>query len=335
MKRFIRTLFLLMVIAGLPLVGLEVYLRIPIEHPDLILTVNPGQSLNGTARQLERAGVIHVYPFFIAYARLQGSDRSIKAGEYAFPSGMTPREVFSKLQRGQFRTFRVQILEGWTLRQVADAMAKASFVTDPQFAEAFLEACRAPERLARLKALGFDAPSLEGFLFPDTYFVHRPRSAGALVDRFLEEFARQWNGDLLSRARHYGLSPVDVVTLASIIEKETGSANERRLVSAVFHNRLKKGMGLESDPTVIYGIKDFDGNIRRADLSNPHPYNTYVHKGLPPGPIANPGKASLEAAVSPADVDYLFFVSQNNGTHVFSNTYREHVNAVNQYQRGR
>lgn len=331
MKRLGRALLILVLIGGLPLVALEVYVRVPMTHEEVVLEISEGESLQHIARALEQRHVIKYFPLFVAYGRLKQIDRTLKAGEYVFPSGLTPLQVMGKLARGEFRTFEITLLEGWTMRQMAEYLAAQSFITIPNFAEAFLAACRDPERIRRL---GVSAESLEGFLFPDTYRVHRPRAAEDIVDLLVATFQQQFDAELHLFAQQRGMSLLEVVTLASIIEKETGSSEERPLVSAVFHNRLTKGMHLETDPTVIYGLVNFDGNLRRSDLENPHPYNTYVHAGLPPGPIANPGKAALEAAVAPAAVEYLYFVSRNDGTHVFSTDYRDHVNAVNRFQRG-
>jgi UPF0755 protein len=188
---------------------------------------------------------------------------------------------------------------------------------------------------AFIRELGLPGPTLEGYLFPETYrFPRRPdprEVARAMVDQF---FAA-WN-PLAAAASKRGLSMHEVVTLASIVEKETGAPQERPLIASVFANRLARRMRLESDPTVIYGIAGFDGNLRRRDLDDVHnPYNTYQIKGLPPGPIASPGAAALRAVVEPADSAYLYFVSQNDGSHVFSRTYREHLKAVDRYQRRR
>jgi len=191
---------------------------------------------------------------------------------------------------------------------------------------------RSANDIAIVKALGVEADSLEGYLFPDTY--HFPKGLpldeimGTMVNRFQEIFSTEWQ----ERSRQMGMSIHQVVTLASIIEKETGAAFERPLIASVFHNRLAKRMRLSSDPTVIYGIKDFDGNLTRKHLKTANPYNTYLNKGLPPGPIANPGVAALEAALYPAETDYLYFVSKKDGTHQFSTSFKEHNRAVRKYQ---
>jgi UPF0755 protein len=184
-------------------------------------------------------------------------------------------------------------------------------------------------------SLGIENPTLEGYLFPDTYRFPRNLSAREIARELVDQFSAVWQ-TIEPQARKRGMSMSEVVTLASIVEKETGAAEERPVIAAVFLNRLDKRMRLETDPSVIYGIEDFDGNLRKRHLTDrSNPYNTYRHKGLPPGPIASPGAGALRAVVEPAENEYLYFVSRNDGTHQFSRSYREHVNAVNRYQRRR
>jgi UPF0755 protein len=325
-----RMLVSLVLFCGLPLVGLEWYMQRPVTHPDVVMEVTRGMPMYRIAQQLEARGAIDFYPAFILHTRLRRGDRAIQAGEYQFEDGLTPLQIYDKLTTGMFKTYTIRMIEGWTYRQMAQYLSTLPFVTEKNFAAKFIAACEDPVRIASLDVA---APSLEGFLFPNTYKIHRPRSAEEIVDRLVSEFGRAYNADIAAKAKARGMSQLEVVTLASIIEKETGAVDERRLVSGVFHNRLKRGMKLETDPSVTYGIKDYDGIIHRSDLNNPHPYNTYIHPGLPPGPIANPGRAALEAAVDPAESEYLFFVSRNDGTHIFSSNYRDHSRAVQKFQR--
>jgi UPF0755 protein len=183
-----------------------------------------------------------------------------------------------------------------------------------------------------IKTVGVEANSLEGYLFPDTYRLDKTMPEEAIIKKMVSRFWEIFNVDLQNRSRELGFSYHQVVTLASIIEKETGAEEERRLISAVFHNRLKRKELLQSDPTVIYAVKDFDGNLTREDLKLDSRYNTYRYAGLPPGPIANPGRASLIAALHPAEVDYLYFVSKNDRTHEFSSDLKQHNAAVRKYQ---
>jgi len=207
-------------------------------------------------------------------------------------------------------------------------LSTVDFLNTPDFSETFLQLCEDENFIA---GLGIDAETLEGYLFPETYRVSSNTTPEELIRMMVKTF---W---ILYRQRVEPVRNVDwplskILTLASIIEKETGAPEERPLIASVFHRRLEKGIRLQSDPTVIYGLENFDGNLRKVDLLNPHLYNTYFHAGLPPGPIANPGLESLVAAVRPADTQYLYFVSKGDGTHQFSETIGEHNEAVGKYQ---
>jgi UPF0755 protein len=290
-----------------------------------VVLVGPGQPLSATAEILFRRGLIQSPLKFRLLARLQGYDRRLKAGEYGLKASMTPRDILAILERGQVKLYKVTLPEGLTVQQIAEAVQKSGLAS-----AAAIAACAADPAFARRH--GLPAGSLEGYLFPDTYWFARGASAEAILTAMLQRFRSVFSAEWEQRAAQIGLTVHEVVTLASIIEKETGAPSERPLISSVFHNRLKKGMRLETDPTVIYGIRDFDGNLTRKHLETPTPYNTYVIKGLPPGPIASPGKDALEAALFPAPSGYFFFVAKNNGTHHFSISFEEHQNAVQRYQ---
>ena len=289
------------------------------------VTVPPGQGLKATAVDLYNRGIIRNAFKFNLYARIKGYDKKIKAGEYRLKPSFSPREILEIMVSGKVQLYKITIPEGYNLAQIADMIPAAGLGTAKDFLMAANDGALAGE---------FNIPgdSFEGYLFPDTY--HFPKGVSpekviqTMVRRFQEVFTPVWEG----RARERKMTVHQVVTLASIIEKETGVPSERPIISSVFHNRLKKNMRLASDPTVIYGIKDFDGNLTRKDLTTTTPYNTYKIKGLPPGPIANPGAKAMEAALYPADTDYLFFVSKRDGTHHFSKTYQEHEKAVRKYQ---
>lgn len=291
-------------------------LFMPVPHEDATLVVAHGTPMTAIAKQLSRAGVIKQALPLTVYSRISGADRRIKPGEYIFENGLKPLQVLSKLERGDVKLYKITLIEGWSVSQMADYLAEQPFAW-PSLKDEFKTA------------------AVEGYLFPSTYFIPRPKTASEIIERIEQEFNKIYTPELDARAKEINLTLLQVITLASIIEKETGSPEERPLISSVFHNRLKKGIPLQSDPTTIYGLKDFDGNLRKSDLSSPHPYNTYVHKGLPPGPIANPGLDSIKAALWPADSDYIFFVSKNDGTHQFSRTLAEHNQAVLKYQLGR
>ena len=303
--------------------------RVDAAHGDAhTVTIEPGEGFRATTRRLHDLGLIQSPLRFRLFARLNGTHRKIQAGEFQLYGTMTPRQILTTLVEGKVRLYSVTIPEGYTLRQIARTVAQAGFgeaapfyqrTTDP----AFVQAQQLPGK------------SLEGYLFPDTYLFPRGFSQDKIIAAMVQRFRDVISDDWRARADDLGLTLHQVVTLASIIEKETGEPAERPLIASVFHNRLKKGMRLETDPTVIYGIKDFDGNLTRKHLRTPTPYNTYLIRGLPPGPIASPGQAALEAALYPAETDFLFFVSRKDRTHQFSSNLKDHQKAVRKYQLGR
>ena len=290
--------------------------------------VPSGTGPNAIGRLLVEAGVVRDVTTWRLAVWRSGEATSLKAGEYRFTEAMTPGDVVHTIARGDVYLRSVTFREGLTIRQMAGVFEDAGFGPAP----AFLAAARDGALVS-----GFDpaARNLEGYLFPDTYLVPRRSSAADLVRRMVSRFESVMTEDLRRAAAALGLSVRQAVTLASLVEKETAKPDERPLVAAVYHNRLKRRMGLQCDPTVIYALElrgGFNGNLTRADLKTDSPYNTYRYAGLPPGPIAAPGQASLEAAIHPAAVDYLFFVSRNDGTHAFASTLDDHNRNVFRYQ---
>lgn len=296
--------------------------------PPRLVEVAPGRPFAAVARDLEEAGVVRDARLFSWYARATGRASRLKAGEYEFPAEATPRQVLARLVRGEVRQHQVTIPEGLTVREIA-ALLAAEGLAEPAALVARAETA------AFARSLDVPADRLEGYLAPDTYRFVRGLSPDAILEAMVAQYRTNVPRSLVQEAVSQGFTEHQLVTLASIVEKETGQADERPLVAAVFRNRLRRGMPLQSDPTVIYGIPGFDGNLRKADLLRWSPYNTYRIRGLPPGPIANPGRAAIEAVVRPAPVDYLFFVSRNDGTHVFATTLAEHERNVDHYQRRR
>jgi UPF0755 protein len=290
-----------------------------------ILSVAPGESFSTISDRLAEEGLILLPVKFRRYAMLRGFDKRVKAGEYELSAAMSPRRILNALVQGRVRLRRLTIPEGFDLVQIAAEVEAAGLGA----AGDFLAAARDP---ALVKKMGLEGETFEGYLFPDTYFFPKSESPEQMIAAMVERFRSVMTEDWRRRAEQIGFSVHQVVTLASIIEKETGAAAERPVIASVFHNRLKKNMRLETDPTVIYGLKDFDGNLTRKHLRTPTPYNTYKTRGLPPGPIASPGRASLKAALYPAETDYLYFVSKKDGTHHFSATFGEHRAAVRKYQ---
>ena len=287
-----------------------------------IVEIPQGLGLSAIAEKLEGEGVIRKAEIFSLPVFLSGTQGKLKHGEYVFSAGEAPYSVHRKLRRGEVSLRKVTFPEGVTLVRMAEILEASRIVSRKEFLALAEDSEYSTEKL------GVNVLSLEGFLFPDTYFfakaiAPRKKSIEAMLYRFREVCAT------------LGITGTEpeikrIVTVASLIEKETSFPPERPLVSAVIRNRLKKGMKLEFDPTVIYALGEkFDGDIRKKDLSFPSPYNTYVVSGLPPGPIAAPGLDSIRAALEPADVDYLYFVSNGDGIHIFSSKYEDHLNAVN------
>lgn len=289
------------------------------------ILVPRGASFRIIAKNLEVAGIITSAERFSFLARLKGSWKKVQAGEYEFHTSMTPLEVLDKLLKGHVKEYTVTIPEGYNLKEIADVLDRSGIVKGEDFLK------RAMDRTLAL-SLGIDSGTLEGFLFPDTYRFTKDMMADEIIKGMVNRFNEVYRG-FEERVRELVMSKREVVTLASIVEKETGVPEERAMIAAVFHNRLKRGMRLESDPTVIYGLKDFNGNLTRKDLETSTPYNTYKIYGLPPTPIANPGKAAIEAVLSPAPGDYLYFVSRNDGQHHFSKDLKEHNRMVRVYQK--
>jgi UPF0755 protein len=293
------------------------------------LVIPPGASGGKVAEVLHESGVIRSAPLFRALLRVTGSAGRLQAGEYRFSGPMGPLGVRRLLVQGNIVLHQITVPEGLRLDQTFALFVSRGLGT----LDGFQEASR---RTEAVQPLDPEAEDLEGYLYPDTYRLPRAFSEeeilGAMVDRFLQVFGEPER----ERAAELGMSPRQVVTLASLVERETSDPSERELVSAVFHNRLRRGMLLQCDPTVIFAlIREglYDGRLTRSGLELDSPYNTYLHPGLPPGPIASPGAESLFASLHPADTDYLYFVSMNTGRHHFSRSLDEHRRAVNRYQR--
>lgn len=292
------------------------------------VTIPAGAGAADIRRRLVDAGLVRDEFTLRAALRWSGHSRGLKAGEYRFDSPMSAIEVVDKLARGEIYTRRLTFPEGLTIADMARVFETREFGK----AEDFIAAS---QNAALIHDLDPEATDLEGYLFPETYSLPRDWGADRLVAMMVNRFKASYTEELRAKAREQGLTTRQVVTLASLVEKETAKDEERTLVSAVYRNRMRIGMGMQADPTVVYALQKagrYDGNIRREDLQFDSPYNTYRYPGLPPGPIAAPGRASLEAALAPADVDYLYFVSRNDGSHVFARTLQEHNANVHEYQ---
>ena len=288
--------------------------------------IRPGMSFAQILELLEKNRLIQNPRLFHLQARLRGGATSIQAGVYALKASMSPREIYRHLSEGRVARRTFTIPEGYNVREIARTIQRAKLADE----EEILRLSRDPSFLRELK---ISAASIEGYLFPDTYQFPVGASSKKILGFMVRTMRRKFSPALREQAKTMGFTMHQALTLASIIEKETSLRSERPLIAAVFINRLKRRMRLQSDPTVIYGLPRFDGNITKKDLRYDSPYNTYLHRGLPPGPIASPGLESIKSALNPAKVKYLYFVATKEGGHRFSRTYREHRRAVNRYQR--
>lgn len=297
------------------------------EHPpSKVVVIAEGSTFQHVAGLLERERLIKSRSAFVLLGKALEADRKIRPGEYELNPAMPPADILSKLLAGRVVLHAVTIPEGYTMAQIADVLAQHQ-ITDR------IEFLRLVKDKNFIKTLGISAETLEGYLYPDTYRFPKPVSAKDVIRTMVEQLNQVVTPEWQARAKDIHLTLHQVLTLASVIEKETGSGEERPQISSVFHNRLQKKIPLQSDPTVIYGLPNFDGNLHKKDLSHPSPYNTYRWAGLPPGPIANPGAQAIRATLFPAASPYLYFVSKNDGTHQFSATLVEHNKAVEKYQK--
>jgi UPF0755 protein len=331
----IRRLLLLAVLLGLAAAGGVWFVYQRAHQPyrgftgaEQFVDIAPGTGAAAIGRRLAEAGVVRDAQTFRAALWLSGRARELKAGEYRFDREASPLEVIDRLARGDVYKRLITFREGLTIPEMAQVFEERGFGPAADFE-------KAARKAALIAELDPAATDLEGYLFPETYALPRGTSADELVGQMVGLFKRLYAEPLRAEAAAAGLTTRQVVTLASLVEKETARAEERPLVAAVYRNRVKIGMGMQADPTVIFALQRagrYDGNLSREDLQFDSPYNTYRYAGLPPGPIASPGLASIEAAVRPAPVQHLYFVSRNDGSHVFADTLAEHNRNVQRWQ---
>jgi UPF0755 protein len=299
-------------------------------EPELLVEIPTGMDARTILELLEQKGVLVNALLARLYLVHRLQDPPLKAGEYRFQNAATTPEVLDVLIRGEVVTYPVVVIEGLTLEETASQIAEQGFGDRARL----VELMSSPASIADLDP---EAINLEGYLFPDTYAFARGTVEEDIVAALVTTFRRRWEEEVHPLlTEEYPRTVRQLVVLASIVEKEAGVDEERPMIAGVYTNRLERGIALYADPTVIYALKlagTWDGNVRRQDLKIDSPYNTYVYPGLPPGPIASPGLASLQAAAQPADVPYLFFVSRNDGSHVFATTLAEHNRNVNKWQK--
>jgi UPF0755 protein len=322
---------LILLFASLLWVAVELYHPLNIPAGKAVFEVGKGMGAGSVARALKEGGFIRATLPFIANYRLFFHPRSLKAGEYELTSPLREKDLLDMLIKGRVMLHQVTIPEGLTAREILPLVAP--LLAD---GEAGYEAAVRDTR--GIAVLDGRAADLEGYLFPETYSFPRGVAAQNVIEAMVGEFEKMFGDAWRARAGELRLSVRQVVILASLIEKETSVPEERRLVSAVFHNRLRIGMKLDCDPTIIYALKlkgTYGGRLSKKDMSLASPYNTYLNGGLPPGPICNPGRQALEAALQPGPEPYLYFVSRNDGSHQFSRTFAEHTAAVRKFQKAR
>jgi UPF0755 protein len=315
------------------LIPLFVYLTVlnyavsPLGESPVLHTIDipRGTSFSRIVDVLDEAGLVEHRLLFYLLALSQHAAGHIRAGEYELSHSMTPLDIIKKMVRGEIKAYLITFPEDFTIKEFAARLASNKLVDETAFMH-----LAADQHF--LTTLGIEAPSLEGFLYPDTYLLDRSMDTGEIIRIMVAQFRKKVTPEMQNRARELGFSLSGFVTLASIIGKESGYKEEKPLISAVFHNRLKKGMKLQSDPTAVYDLHNSKVTITRKDLLNDNQYNTYRISGLPPGPIANPGIDSLHAALYPAAVNYLYFVSRKDGTHQFSLSFTAHNKAITRYQ---
>ena len=291
-----------------------------------LFMIERGTGFSTIANNLKKEGLIKDTSSINFVAKLKGAHRLIQAGEYELNTNMTPIAIINRLTSGKTKKHSVTIPEGFRITEIAARLEAKGLTTKEEFEKLALHESSA-------KSFGINAPTLEGYLFPDTYVFTRGTSTKDIISSMVRRFKSVYKELDPKEKGSKGLTKEDIIILASIIEKEAGTVEEMKRISSVFRNRLNKRMRMQSCPTVIYDIKNFDGNLKIKHLRTKTPYNTYTNSGFPPGPIASPGKLAIEAALNPSRESYLYFVSKNNGTHYFSKNLKEHNRAVDKYQK--
>jgi len=313
------------VVIGIGFLGLSFFSSSNPEN-EVSVVIPRKTSLGGVCEILQTEGIIDSPTFLKVLFRVTGGQSRVRAGEFKFYKNAGALSALRTLYYSEPVLHALTVPEGWALAQIATA------VEANQLGKAEKVMALATQK-DWIKKLKIQNDSLEGFLFPDTYLFSKVDGEEKILEKMVSRFFEKFDESMVTRAKSMGFTVEQVVTLASIIEKETGSSGERELISSVFHNRLKKKMRLQSDPTTIYGVKNFDGNLTKKHLLTYSPYNTYKIPALPPGPIASPGLAALKAALYPADSKFLYFVSNNQGGHLFSENYKDHNSKVDKYQK--
>lgn len=324
-NKILLTIILLPIIASV-LFGacLFIYANSPIDSgktSNVLIDIPTGTGFVQVTRILDKAGLVKNKYLFYSLAILRNARRSIRAGEYELATSLSPSEILDKLLHGDIKYYSLTVYEDSSLKNVAAILKEKKLIDE----ELFFRLAMDQQFLSSLNIRGL---SIEGYLFPDTYYLNRAMTTKQIMQMMVNRFWSKITPEMLRQAAKKGLTPHQLTTFASLVGKETGSAAEKPIIAGVFYNRLKKGMPLQSDPTAVYDLRNFQGKILRSHLKRESPYNTYVIRGLPPGPIANPGLDSFKAVLHPAAVNYLYFMARGDGSHYFSSTFQEHRNAI-------
>ena len=306
----------------------QLYIPLDTKSPQVkAIEISKGMNAKGIARLLKKEKLIKNGLTFRVLAKVKRVENRLQAGEYELNSSLNLSRILSKIEKGEVLAHPFTIPEGYNIRQITQILEEKGLAGK----ERFIALTKDAKFISRL---GIQTKSLEGYLFPETYRVSKGMKEEEIIKLMASQFNKAVTEEDKKRAEELGFTFYEIIILASIIEKETSASEERTLISAVFHNRLKAKRPLQADPTVIYALGEvFDGNLKKEHLRVDSPYNTYRYRGLPPGPIGNPGREAIQAALYPADVDYFYFVSQNDGTHEFSSSLEEHNRAVWKYQK--
>lgn len=326
---FLCTILFFVIIVGAAVLFYNIYTfaNSPAQayEENVIIEIPKGTSFKTVAAMLVDNNIINSEWKFNILSKLEEFDKNVRAGEFELHTAMTPRQVMETIRSGKVYMHRVTIPEGYTLKQIAAKVQEANLGSIDKFMELTHDS-------KLLQKYDIPAETMEGYLYPDTYYFSKGTSEQAIMERMLRQMQTRITPEMRKKAEDMGMTLHEVLTLASIVEKETGKAAERPLIASVFHNRLARGMRLESDPTAVYGVDLMGGSVTASHVRVESPYNTYKISGLPPTPIANPGIDAIKAVLNPADTKYFFFVAKGDGGHVFSVTYEQHLKAVNEWR---
>jgi len=329
-KKILGIVLIFILMVSMPVISYLIFLTSPVGTGKIarIVDFREGYTMKKVAGDLEQSHIISNAFMFTIYARLQGADGKIKAGAYQFNDGMNPVKILHKLITGDVYNCRFAVPEGYSIYQIASLLEQRGLFRK----EAFLKQCFNRSLLADL---GINEPCVEGYLYPCTYNITPHTTETDLIKEMITQFHKHFSLELNRKAKALRMGTTEILTLASMVEKEAVVPGERPLIASVFLNRLKKKMPLQSDPTAVYRLRAFAGKVSKRDLQHDSPYNTYRVNGLPPGPIGNPGSDAIKAVLNPATTKYLYFVAKMDGTHYFSTTLDEHNRAVNKYLKSR